>query len=86
MAAARNPTLSRMYRSLAGRIRRARYIANMSQARWDQAVAEHEAILAALERRDGAALGRVLKTHLQNKCETVKESFLAKSAGDREAT
>ncbi len=85
MAAARNPTLARLYRSLAGRIRRARYIANMSQARWDQAVAEHEAILAALERRDGAALGRVLKAHLQNKCETVKESFLALSAGDREA-
>ncbi len=85
MAAARNPTLSRMYRSLAGRVRRARYIANMSQARWDQAVAEHEAILAALERRDGAALGRVLKAHLQNKCETVTESFLALSGSGREA-
>ncbi len=85
MAAARNPTLSRMYRSLAGRIRRARYVANMSQARWDQAVAEHEAILAALERRDGAALGRVLKAHLRNKCETVKESFLALSGAGQEA-
>jgi DNA-binding GntR family transcriptional regulator len=85
MAAARNPTLARLYRGLAGRVRRARYLANMSKARWSQAVAEHEAILAALERRDGAALGRVLKAHLQNKCETVKESFLALSAGDREA-
>ena len=26
----------------------------------------------------GAALGRVLEAHLRNKCETVKESFLAK--------
>ena len=77
MAAARNPTLARLYRGLAGRVRRARYLANMSKARWDQAVAEHEAILAALEKRDGAALGRVLKAHLRNKCETVKESFLA---------
>ncbi len=77
MDAARNPTLSRMYRGLAGRIRRARYVANMSQARWAQAVAEHEAILDALARRDGAALARVLKRHLQNKCETVKESFLS---------
>ena len=78
MAAARNPTLARLYRGLAGRVRRARYLANMSKARWDQAVAEHEAILAALEARDGAALGRVLEAHLRNKCETVKESFLAR--------
>jgi DNA-binding GntR family transcriptional regulator len=84
MAAARNPTLARLYRGLAGRVRRARYLANMSKPRWDQAVAEHEAILAALEKRDGAALGEVLKTHLRNKCETVKESFLALSDGDRE--
>ena len=77
MAAARNPTLARLYRGLAGRVRRARYLANMSKPRWDQAVAEHEAILAALESRDGAALGEVLKAHLRNKCETVKESFLA---------
>ncbi len=78
MAAARNPTLARLYRGLAGRVRRARYLANMSKPRWDQAVAEHEEILAALERRDGAALGQVLKAHLRNKCETVKESFLNK--------
>ncbi len=84
MAAARNPTLARLYRGLAGRVRRARYLANMSKPRWDQAVAEHEAILAALEKRDGAALGDVLKAHLRNKCETVKESFLALSDGDRE--
>ncbi len=79
MAAARNPTLARLYRGLAGRVRRARYLANMSRPRWDQAVAEHEAILAALEKRDGVALGQVLKTHLRNKCETVKESFLAQT-------
>jgi DNA-binding GntR family transcriptional regulator len=77
MIAARNPTLARLYRGLAGRVRRARYLANMSKPRWDQAVAEHEAILEALEQRDGLALGRVLKSHLQNKCDTVKESFLA---------
>ncbi len=65
-----------MYRGLAGRVRRARYVANMSQARWDQAVAEHEAILAALEQRDGPALGQLLEEHLRNKCETVKESYL----------
>ena len=75
MAVAGNATLLALHRSLAGRIRRARYVANMSQRRWDQAVAEHEEILAALIARDGEALGRILKNHLRNKCETVKESL-----------
>ncbi len=81
MDAAGNATLTRMYQGLAGRIRRARYLANMSKARWDQAVEEHEAILSALAQRDAARLGRILKQHLQNKGETVKESLAAD--GDR---
>ena len=70
-----NPTLGALYRGLAGRIRRARYVANMSGARWAQAVAEHEEILRALEARDGVALAAVLKRHLRNKCETVIEAL-----------
>jgi DNA-binding GntR family transcriptional regulator len=77
LEAARNPTLSALHRSLAGRIRRARYMANMSKARWDKAVAEHELILEALEAHDGARLAKLLKQHLANKCETVKDSLLA---------
>src|SRR3546814_11644020 len=42
LAAARNPTLAQMQLSLSGRVRRARYMANMSPARWTRAVAEHE--------------------------------------------
>ena len=75
MNAAGNATLTRMYQGLSGRIRRARYLANMSKARWDQAVEEHEAILLALSQRDAARLSRILKQHLQNKGETVKESL-----------
>ena len=75
MDAAGNATLSRLYRGLAGRIRRARYLANMSKVRWDQAVEEHDAILLALSQRDAAPLGRILKQHLHNKCETAKESL-----------
>ena len=74
-----NATLTRLYAGLAGRVRRARYVANMTQARWDQAVAEHEAILDALAARDGPRLAQILKAHLANKCETVKESWLAES-------
>ena len=77
LEAAGNPTLTALHRSLSGRIRRARYMANMSQARWDKAVAEHEEILAALESRDGVRLARILKDHLANKCETVREALQA---------
>jgi len=76
---AANPALTSMHQSLSARIRRARYIANMSQARWDKAVAEHEEILKALEARDGPNLARILKTHLHNKCETVKEALLSEA-------
>jgi DNA-binding GntR family transcriptional regulator len=75
LAAARNPTLAQMQLSLAGRVRRARYMANMSPARWARAVAEHEKILEVLAARDGKRLAVLLKEHLANKLQTVKEAL-----------
>ncbi len=75
LAGSRNNSLIAMYRSLAGRVRRARYFANMSRDRWDQAAAEHEEIIAALEARDGTQLAALLKQHLQNKFETVSQQL-----------
>ncbi|HLI13954.1 MAG TPA: GntR family transcriptional regulator [Alphaproteobacteria bacterium] len=83
LEAARNPTLAAVYRNLAGRARRARYLANMSKRRWAQAVEEHEQILAALAARDGQTLATLLKAHLRNKGETVKEALaVADDAGN----
>ena len=76
LTAAGNQTLSSLYRGLEGRIRQARYLANMSTTRWTQAVHEHEQIIKALEARDGAALAQLLKSHLANKFETVKDALL----------
>jgi len=75
LAAARNQTLSSLYRALEGRVRQARYLANMSTSRWAQAVEEHERMILALEARDGAALAKILKNHLTNKFETVKDAL-----------
>ena len=72
--AAENPTLTQVYKGLSGRIRRARYIANIPQHRWDQAMHEHEKILEALVARDGKKLGDLLKSHLLNKSEVVKRT------------
>ena len=79
LEAAANPLLLQMYQTLAGRIRRARYIANMSDERWLQATAEHEEMLAALSERDGLALADVLRRHLRNKCESVKSYLRAEA-------
>ncbi len=74
-AAARNPTLRQMQMSLANRVRRARYFANISQARWDQAMAEHEEINAALKARDGKRLAEILKRHLEHKLAAVSAAL-----------
>jgi DNA-binding GntR family transcriptional regulator len=73
--AARNPVLKATYLGLAGRIRRARYAANMSEERWAKAVEEHEAILAALAERDGARLSAILVEHLKNKSAVVRSAI-----------
>jgi DNA-binding GntR family transcriptional regulator len=65
--AADNPVLSSLYDSVTARIRRARYVAPMPPAHWELALREHEAILNALERRDGSGLAHILRRHLRNK-------------------
>jgi len=77
IGAARNAVLSTTYSMLAGRIRRARYRANLSPERWDEAVAEHERILETLVKRDGTTLAWLLRQHLRNKCEVVKAALAA---------
>jgi DNA-binding GntR family transcriptional regulator len=67
VAAAGNPVLAATYHNLAVRMRRARYLANLSDERWQHAVAEHTAILDALRARDGARLAQLLAEHLRNK-------------------
>jgi DNA-binding GntR family transcriptional regulator len=62
-----NTVLTGLYDGLSTRVRRARYAANLSHERWDEAVREHEAILDALAARDGARLGRLMGEHLRNK-------------------
>jgi len=73
--AAANPTLAAQMRALSRRIRLARFRANMTQQRWDQAMLEHEQMLNALEVRDGQRLADVLKRHLENKRQTVRQAI-----------
>jgi DNA-binding GntR family transcriptional regulator len=79
--AAGNPILTQIYRSLSGRIRRARYMANFSKDRWDRAVHEHNLILEALTKKQAGRLRQLLQDHLRNKLEVVKAALSNRANG-----
>ena len=64
---ARNPILESHHMLLAARVRRARFMANLSDERWAQAIGEHEAMMDRLRARDGGGLGQLMKRHMMNK-------------------
>lgn len=82
VTAAHNQTLATHYHQLAGRVRRARYRANLSAKRWKQSVAEHQQIIAALEARDGATLAQVLRAHIDHKFETVRDAMQSPTSSE----
>ena len=59
-----NPVLRESRDRLVIRARRGRYLAIMRQARWDQAVDEHERLMAALRSGDALAAATVWREHL----------------------
>jgi DNA-binding GntR family transcriptional regulator len=67
LLAARNSTLTSSCQALSLRMQRARYLANMTQGRWQEAVQEHERILEFLIARDGPNLARTLMGHMNSK-------------------
>lgn len=60
-----NGVLFQTYCNLSDKVKRARYLANLSFARWDESMAEHEAFMEALARRDTAALSEGLGVHME---------------------
>lgn len=66
-----NAVLFNTYRQMNGNVRRARYMANLSQERWDAAVREHDEILAALGARDVKRIKALLSDHLAHKLASV---------------
>lgn len=64
-AATRNKSLMATHLRYSRKIARVRYAANFSQTRWDESAAEHEEIMIALRRRDGAALSGLMREHMR---------------------
>lgn len=74
VAAAANPTLAALHRALSLRLKRIRYVARVEERAWEQSIAEHAAMMEALARRDGRALGAALREHLASKQAAVREA------------
>jgi DNA-binding GntR family transcriptional regulator len=74
-AIAGNESLTALYNTLMVRIHSVRYIAKKSESRWAEAVDDHNRLMAALEARDGALAGAILREHLRHKAEMVHEAL-----------
>lgn len=74
-ALSKNEPLQEMQSNLQARLKRIRYIGNEKPEYWAGAVADHEAMVAALKQRDGKALGAAMATHIQNTWDRVKDSL-----------
>lgn len=84
--AARNALLTQVFFNLNQRIENLRFRSNLDQAKWDKAAKEHSEMVDALEARDGARLGAILRHHLQEKCQAVLEGRRAeREAAARQA-
>jgi len=63
---AHNESLAMVHAVLGKRMRRIRYSGNHLAANWDAAMAEHEAIVAALAARDADRMAAAMSDHLLN--------------------
>ena len=61
-----NPTLQATHETLFARVQRIRFLVLDSRERWDQSIAEHQEILAALEARAPARAAAALARHVRH--------------------
>ena len=70
-----NPILSELHETLQARLKRIRYVGNGRPDRWAKAVEEHEAMIAALTKRDGDRLAEILGLHMDNTLNRVSDAI-----------
>jgi DNA-binding GntR family transcriptional regulator len=70
-AAARNTVLRQAYLGINRRLKALRFKSNHKTAKWDRAARDHEAMIEALDARDGQRLAAILRRHLLDKRDTV---------------
>lgn len=65
--AAKNPALSATYQQVNSRLQALRFQSNQDGDKWSHAMQEHDEMVSALQKRDGAALRKILMRHLEHK-------------------
>ncbi|HEX5077598.1 MAG TPA: GntR family transcriptional regulator [Geminicoccaceae bacterium] len=80
LAAAASEPLRIVHRGVAAQILASRYKANLSPRRWAESIAEHELILRLLALRRPVELSHLLRAHIMNKLEVVRESLAASAS------
>ena len=78
VSCARNEAITATHQWLLARVERARFFALSARGRWDESVAEHRAILVALEARNSEAAGHALACHVQRTGAVVREIVRAR--------
>jgi DNA-binding GntR family transcriptional regulator len=74
-AGSKNRNLIALLHSISSRVAQVRNHVTLSGPRWDNAIAEHEAIIAALEARDGALLAETLRQHTESTFSAIAEAL-----------
>ncbi len=85
VAASANLSLIETHARLNSRLYRFRFQSNLRNTTWPTAIAEHEAILDALMRRDGTALSALMRDHLGSTWEKVSKIMAEDRAPGSEA-
>lgn len=67
-----NRELQQVHRRLSGRTRRGRYLTTLRHTHWDDSVAEHRELLAAIKARNPQSAGRILRDHVLKTGETIR--------------
>ncbi|MEP7182484.1 MAG: GntR family transcriptional regulator [Betaproteobacteria bacterium] len=70
-----NATLEAAHAAIQSRLKRIRYIGNREPQQWQDAMAEHQAMIGALEARDGEALARIVTKHMEGTWKRVKATL-----------
>ncbi len=74
-SAARNPVLTATYQQVNARLQALRFRSNQDGEKWTRAMQEHDRMIEALQKRDGAALRAELVAHLGHKRDVVVEQM-----------
>jgi DNA-binding GntR family transcriptional regulator len=74
-AAAKNSVLTITYNQVNARLQALRFRSNQDEAKWKQAMAEHDRMIDALGKRDAGAMRKVMGEHLDHKRDVVVEQL-----------